>query len=238
SLCDAVLGLETRDLGLVDDTTRSSLKPQASSLSAYSQLILDQLERDNLFVVSLDDERVWYRYHHLFADLLRHRLTSGVSAETVASLHRRASVWYERQGLVAEAVQHALTAADDTRVADLIEQHGLRIIVGGQVYTVLSWLSALPDALIRARPMLCTVHALALLFTNQLAAAEARIQDAERTIQPDTPVDQVQLIQGRAAATRANIARYTGDLAGCVAFAEQVLRLLPSTETLARTTAT
>ena len=95
----------------------------------------------------------------------------------------------------------------------------------------------LPDALIRTRPLLCTIHALALLFTNQLAAAEARIQDAERSIQPDTPADQVQLIQGRAAAIRANIARYTGDLAGCVAFAQQVLRLLPETETIARTIA-
>ena len=79
--------------------------------------MLDELERANLFVVPLDDERQWYRYHHLFAEVLRHRLTSGVSAETVASLHRRASVWYERQGLVAEAVQHALTAADDERAS-------------------------------------------------------------------------------------------------------------------------
>ena len=101
---------------------------------------------------------------------------------------------------------------------DLIEQHGLRIIVGGQVHTVLGWLSALPDALIRARPLLCIFHALALLFTNELAAAEARLQDAERCIRPDTPAAEVQLIQGRAAAIRANIARYTGDLAGCVAY--------------------
>src|SRR6476659_837240 len=149
----------------------------------------------------------------------------------------RASVWYERQGLVAEAVQHAQMAADNERASDLIEQHGLRIIVGGQVQTVLGWLSALPDTLIHARPLLCTVHALALLFTNQLAAAEARIQDAERSIQPDTPADLLQLIQGRAAAIRANIARYTGDLASCVTFAHEVLRLLPETETIARTTA-
>jgi LuxR family maltose regulon positive regulatory protein len=236
-LCDSVLGLETGGWRLGEDASQpaSSLQPPASH--AYSQLILDQLERANLFVVPLDDERQWYRYHHLFTDVLRHRLTSGVSAETVANLHRRASVWYARQGLVAEAVQHALTAADDARVADLIEQHGLRIIVGGQVQTVLGWLSVLPDTLVRARPLLCTIHALALLFTNQLAAAEARIQDAERSIQPDTPADQVQLIQGRAAAIRANIARYTGDLAGCVAFGQQVLRLLPETETIARTIA-
>jgi len=238
-LCDAVLGMLTTDDRRLttDSSTTTVVGGQRSVVASYSQLILDQLERDNLFVVSLDDGRQWYRYHHLFADVLRHRLTSGVSAETVASLHRRASVWYERQGLVDEAVQHALTAADGARVADLIEQHGLRIIVGGQVQTVLGWLSALPDTLIRARPMLCTIHALALLFTNQLAAAEARIQDAERCIQPDTPADQVQLIQGRAAAIRANIARYSGDLAGCVAFAQQVLRLLPETETIARTIA-
>ena len=150
---------------------------------SYSQLILDQLERANLFVVPLDDERQWYRYHHLFAEVLRHRLMSGAPAETVAALHRRASVWYERQGLIAEAVQHAQMAVDNERASDLIEQHGIRIIVTGQVHTVLNWLSALPDALVRARPLLCTVHALALLLTNQLKATEARMQDAECGIQ-------------------------------------------------------
>jgi LuxR family maltose regulon positive regulatory protein len=250
SLCDVVMGLTPDERPMTNDqrhaegservpTTDHSLSSFVlrPSSDSYSQIILEQLERANLFVVSLDDDRHWYRYHHLFADLLRHRLRSGVSAETVASLHRRASAWFAQQGLVAEAVQHALTAADDALVVDLIEQHGLRIIVGGQVQTVLGWLGTLQDALIRARPMLCTVHALALLFTNQLAAAEARIQDAERTIQPHTPAAEIQLIQGRAAAIRANIARYTGDIAGSVSFAHEVLRLLPESETIARTTA-
>jgi LuxR family maltose regulon positive regulatory protein len=204
---------------------------------ASSQLLLEDLERANLFVVSLDDERHWYRYHHLFAEVLRQRLTNGTPAAAIASLHRRASVWHARQGLIAEAVQHGLTAADGVWVADLIEQHGLRVIVGGQIHTVLRWLSALPDALIRARPMLCTIHALALLFTNEWGAAEARLQDAERGIVAATPADQSQLIQGRAAAIRANIARYTGDLAGCVAYGHAVLRLLPESETIARTIA-
>ena len=97
---------------------------------------------------------------------------------------------------------------------------------------MLGWLSALPDTLLRARPLLFALHAFALLFTNQLAAAEARVQDAERCIQPDTPPDQAHLIQGHAAAVRANSARYTGDLAGCVAYGQQVLRLLPETERL------
>ena len=229
-LCDAVLEPELAVVRLVTDS------PGASH-SVASQLLLEELERANLFVVPLDDERHWYRYHHLFAEVLRHRLTNSASVAAVASLHSRASMWYERQGLVAEAMQHALTSADDERIAHLIEQHGLRIIVGGQVYTVLGWLRALSDPLIRARPMLCIIHALALLFTNQMAAAEARIQDAERCIQPDTPTALVHLIRGRAAAIRANIARYIGDLAGCVAYAQQVLRLLPETETIARTIA-
>lgn len=115
--------------------------------------MLADLEHDNLFVVPLDDDRQWYRYHHLFADVLRHRLISGVSMNMVAALHRRASGWYAQQGLVAEAVQHGLSAADGAWVADLIEQHGLRLIVGGQIHTVLRWLHALPDVLVRVRPM-------------------------------------------------------------------------------------
>jgi LuxR family maltose regulon positive regulatory protein len=223
ALCDAVLEPDVNNSG--------------ASQAVSSQLLLEELERVNLFVVPLDDERHWYRYHQLFAEVLRQRLTNGTSAESVAGLHRRASLWYEGQGLIAEAVQHALMAVDDERVAHLIEEHGLRIIVGGQVHTLLRWIGALADPLIRARPMLCIIHALALLFTNQVAAAEARLLDAERYIQHDTPTAQILLIQGRAAAIRANIARYTGDLAGCVAYAQQVLRLLPESETIARTIA-
>jgi LuxR family maltose regulon positive regulatory protein len=238
ALCDAVLlGSAEDERPVADADDPGSRRSVRGSDESYSQIMLEQLERANLFVVPLDDERQWYRYHHLFAEVLRHRLSNMVSSETVASLHRRASVWYARQGLVAEAVQHAQRAADTAQVATLIEQHGLRIIVGGQVQTVLGWLSALPDALIRTRPLLCTVHALALLFTNQPAAAEARLQEAEGSIRPDTPADQTRLIQGRAAAIRANIARYTGDLAGCVALAQQVLELLPERETIARTIA-
>ncbi|MBX3001393.1 MAG: hypothetical protein KF893_22920 [Caldilineaceae bacterium] len=229
-LCDAVVGSETRDLEPTAHTPRAGL-------SASSQLLLEELEHTNLFVVPLDDNRQWYRYHHLFAEVLRQHLTNGTPAEEIAILHGRASVWYERQGFVVEAMHHAQMATDQVRIAHLIEQHGLRIIVAGQVQTVLGWLSALPEAWFRAHPLLCTIHALALLFTNQLEAAEARIRDAESCIQPNTPAAEAQIIQGRAAAIRANIARYTGDLAGSVAFGQQVLRLLPESETIARTTA-
>jgi LuxR family maltose regulon positive regulatory protein len=234
-LCDALLGLEASDSRLADAnaTQASSPKPQAS----YSQLILEQIERANLFLIPLDEERRWYRYHHLFAEVLRERLANGAPAAEVAALHRRASDWFERHDLVAEAIQHALTAADGQRAANLIERHGVRIIGDGQVQTVLGWLHALPETLLRTRPMLCILHGFALQFTNQLAAAEVRVQDAERCLQPDTPPDQTRFIQGYAAAHRANTARYRGDIAGDVAFGQEVLRCLPETEVITRTVA-
>ena len=100
-LCDAVLGVGDQGLG---KRARSVRTPSTlhSSTPAYSQIVLADLERANLFVVPLDDDCQWYRYHHLFAEVLRQRLTSGATSATVATLHSRASVWYERQGLVAK----------------------------------------------------------------------------------------------------------------------------------------
>ena len=239
SLCDAVLDLPVGDAGSAatpEPATASALAP-ASFCDGASQQVLADLERSNLFVVPLDDDRTWYRYHHLFADVLRQRLAHSATAAAVATLHGRASAWYEQQGLVAEAVQHALRARDEARTARLIEQHGLPMIVGGQVQTVLGWLNQLPDVLLRSRPLLCIFHALALLFTNQLEAAEARLQDAERSTTPDTPPAEASFMQGYAAAIRANITLYTGDIAGCVAYGERVLGMLPETEVIARTTA-
>src|SRR5262249_17111952 len=147
ALCDAVLGLETRDLRLGgSDSQQASSRgalwaPQASQ--AYSQRILEQLEHTNLFTVPLDDTRQCYRQHQLFAEVLRERLLSGAANAMVAALHQRASGWFEQHGLVPEAVQHALACADWMRAADLIEQHGLALISRGQVSTLQQWMHAL-----------------------------------------------------------------------------------------------
>ncbi len=232
-LCDALLEIATPDNvpAAIDDLHPSLV------IGMPSQTILAEMERNNLFVVPLDDDRTWYRYHHLFADVLRQRLALSATPAVVALLHGRASAWYEQQGLITEAVQHALAAADSARAARLSEQHGLPMIVGGQMHTVLGWLRQIPDTVLQSRPLLCIFHALALLFTNELAAAEARLQVAERSIGPDTSPAAASATQGYAAAIRANIALYTGDVAGCVGWGEQVLRLLPETEVIARTTA-
>src|SRR5205085_183278 len=100
-----------------------------------SQAQLDALERANLFLVALDDERQWYRYHRLFAQMLRQRLQQ-TWPDRLPDLHCRASIWFEQQGLVAEAVEHALAAEDWERAARLIEQSGLLAVVRGQVHTV------------------------------------------------------------------------------------------------------
>ena len=239
-LCDAVMGDQRPAVvhaPTEHETVLAGSQPPATSHQPNGERLLAELERMNLFLVPLDHERHWYRYHHLFADVLRERLLRRLGQETVARLHGRASVWYERHALVTEAIHHALRAADGERAAHLIEQYGLRIIVDGQLQTVLGWLSALPETLVRARPMLCILHAFALVFTSQLEAAEARVQDAERSVQPDTPPDQVDFIRGYAASVRANSVRYRGDLASCVACGQQVLRLLPETEVVPRTVA-
>lgn len=238
-LCDAVLAIHTpvEEFSVNAEPHVLAASYATPPSQGSSQNMLEELERANLFVVPLDEERRWYRYHHLFADVLRQRLARSLSGAAVSTLHERASIWYEDQGLVSEAIQHALMMADASRAAELIERQGLAAIVGGQVQTALSWLSRIPEELLRYHPRLYIHSALALLFTNNLPAAEARVQDAERCIRPETPPAEAQNIQGLAAAIRANIALYTGDLAGCVAYGEQVVRLLPETELIARTTA-
>ena len=191
------------------------------------QEALEYLEHANLFVIPLDEDRRWYRYHHLFTDVLRQRLRE-TDADLLPELHRRASVWFERQGLATEAVHHALEAHDIERAAALIEDIGLSVMLPGQVYTLLGWLDKLSDAVVSSRPALCIVHAAALMFAGQPEAAEARLDDAERDVQADAPADQA-LILGQAASIRGNLARISGDLARCVAFSQRALDLLPET---------
>jgi len=148
SLCDAVLGVQTFERSNV-----STFKP-ADVQTAYSQLILAELERSNLFIVPLDDEQCWHRYHSLFVEVLRHRLGKGATPQEVATLHGRASRWFERQGLAPEAVKHALAAEDWDRAIALIEWHGLLAADGGNMDMLANWLTVVPGPLIAAHPLL------------------------------------------------------------------------------------
>jgi LuxR family maltose regulon positive regulatory protein len=197
-----------------------------------SQAMLEALERANLFVVALDEERGWYRYHHLFAEMLRRHL---LQAEPilVPDLHRRASDWYEQHNLPIEAVQHALAMPDVELAARLIEPIALSVALHGQISTVLGWLNALPEALVRAHPFLCVYYAVLLIFSNQFEAAEELLQQAERCVQ-GLPAEQALTIQGWVLANRAAIAGLSGDTPRAVSLARQALALLPEAEVISR----
>lgn len=168
-LCEYVLRSEARD----------------SPLNAISgQETLEYLERVNLFIVPLDKERHWYRYHHLFSDALRQRLTrTGASAvggeRDVPELHLRASEWHERHDLLLEAFQHAIAAQDVDLAARLIEGEGMPLVFRGAIGPVLHWLDSLPKEELDARPALNVMHASAMLMVGQMTGIEPKLQAAE-----------------------------------------------------------
>ncbi len=140
---------------------------------------LEALERGNFFVVALDDKRHWYRYHHLFADVLSAHLLAE-QPDQIATLHRRASEWYEHNGSAADAISHALSAYDFERAADLIELAIPAMRSNRQEAAVLGWLEALPDELVHSRPVLSAGYAWALLVSGELEGVETHLRDAER----------------------------------------------------------
>lgn len=158
---------------------------EAVTGEADSQDLLAYLEQANLFVVPLDNRRYWYRYHHLFADLLRRRLRQAMEPSAWTALYHRASVWYEHEGFIAEAVSQALAAPDFEHAADLLERYVLTVFFHGETMLVHSWLKALPEAVLRARPLLCAVYANTIAHTRlgrseTLNVAAGWLQAAER----------------------------------------------------------
>ena len=138
-----------------------------------------RLDRGNLFLVPLDDRRRWYRYHHLFADVLQARLLDE-QPDRAPELHRRASDWYEKNGERSEAIRHAIAGTDFERAAELIERAIPAMRSGRQDWSMLGWLESLPDELIALRPVLSVHYAGELLDRGQLEGAEAHLLNAER----------------------------------------------------------
>jgi LuxR family transcriptional regulator, maltose regulon positive regulatory protein len=199
--------------------------------------MLERLERENLFVVALDEERHWYRYHHLFSDFLRTRLKRE-SPERVSELHCRAAAWYERNGLISEAVGHALRAEDHERAADLVERVVGEMWFRGEVQTLLGWLEALPEVAKRRRPRLLLEHATALMWVGRLEGVESLVREAERIVDaaeefsgegPPSSTKNIHrpYLLGYAAAARAWHANLLGNPQGGIEFARRALALLP-----------
>ncbi len=150
---------------------------QDETLSA--QTMLEQLERANLFVIPLDDERRWYRYHHLFRDLLRQRLSQKQNKEAISQLHIRASEWFEQSGEIGDAFQHALAAADFDRAATLLETNWLSMDESFQMGTWLGWANQLPLSVRRVRPVLLTQMGWSYADAGNATASESILQEAE-----------------------------------------------------------
>ena len=140
-----------------------------------------QLEQSNLFVVPLDDERRWYRYHHLFADLLRARLVQ-TRPDLVPTLHRRASEWYARNELIAEAMRPPSPPAMSIRWRAWRKKTSSRMMDHGELSKLVGWMNAVPVEVMQARPWLCVAHAWAAVYTGQMAAVEPCLQEAERVL--------------------------------------------------------
>ena len=193
---------------------------------ASGQEILEYLERANLFIVPLDNERRWYRYHHLFGELLRQRL--GKPTE-FAEFHLRASQWYEENGDLGAAFHHAIAARDFVRAAGVAEAAWLGMNGSFQSVAWLGWVNNLPEEVIRVHPLLCAQLGQAFADAGEPAASELRLQDAERCLEGSDITNETQLkpLPAMIALTRAYNAQVQGDPTTTVKYAELALQLIP-----------
>ncbi|HET8631600.1 MAG TPA: LuxR C-terminal-related transcriptional regulator [Thermomicrobiales bacterium] len=201
---------------------------------ADSQAALERLERENLFVVPLDEERAWYRYHHLFAEFLRNRLRHTAPA-LAPELHRAAADWYARRGLPAEAVEHALAGGAFDLAADLVAGLAPELWARREPVTLWRWLDALPDEVVLARPRLALATAESRLMRGENRATASYLEAAERLLRAPAGAE------GRGpdaadlagvAAMRAWAAVIKGDAAGALALAREALDRLPPADRL------
>jgi LuxR family transcriptional regulator, maltose regulon positive regulatory protein len=205
--------------------------------SASVQETLESLERANLFLVPLDNERRWYRYHQLFADLLRQRLHRSLASSTedaenlVHALHSRASQWYEDNGLELEAFHHAAAANDVERAERLIEGNRIPRHYRGAVTTILDWLSSLPTTVLDARPSLWWRYGSLLLVNGQTTGVEEKLNAAEAALHNTTldyrANDETRLLVGRIAAARAVLALTRYQVEVMIAQSHRALAYLP-----------
>lgn len=213
-LCDAVM---TGNGGEADGLSEETF-------SLTGQKMLEMVERSNLFIVRLDDERRWYRYHQLFADLLRHRLRQ-LYPDLLPILHRRASEWHQNEGLLPMAVDHSLAGGDFERAARVIEASADAIFMRAEFTTMRRWIEALPEDVLQARPLLCVYYGLVLLLVGgTLEEVKACVADASEG-------DNSGAFEGELAAVRAILASLEGEIEDSLDLSRRALELLPPERT-------
>lgn len=190
---------------------------------------LESLERANLFIIPLDPSREWYRYHHLFGDLLRHQLR--LQKDTpLEELHRQARLWFEGEGYLGDAIQHALAARDWESASRLIVKASEGMLKRGEIATLIGWLRNTPVEIVFTQPMLCITFAWALLLASQFDAAKPLLEHAEQLARPGSS------FLGQVAAAQAYLARARGDNQRLIEKSQQALSLLPEADMVSRGT--
>ncbi|RPI55140.1 MAG: hypothetical protein EHM56_05530, partial [Chloroflexi bacterium] len=211
-LCDAVIGNQgTRESGTIPGSPIPDT-PIPGSPIPTSQSILEYVERANLFLVPLDDERTWYRYHHLFADLLRAQLQRSLGAQGVARLHVRAAEWHAQNGSVLEAIHHASAAADDERVEHLIEQNYMEMVSRGEMSGMRLWTGKLSKELVHSRPWLCIYEAYSHAWFGELDEADSLLGEAEKRIRSEISAPDAHSMLGHLAYVRSRVTAMRGDI--------------------------
>jgi LuxR family maltose regulon positive regulatory protein len=197
-----------------------------------SHQMLEKIEAANLFLIPLDDTGQWYRYHHLFAEMLQSRLQQTQPGLRPA-LHRRASEWHEQSGYLVEAINHALAAQAFDRAAMLVEQVAPAMIQYSELVRLLSWLEILPADEVQTRPLLGLYYGWSLFLSGQIQPAVAHLEAVEALLEADA-TKQTPEVQGHVAAMRAYLIRVTGDLAATITLSRQALTHLPEQDSLLR----
>jgi LuxR family maltose regulon positive regulatory protein len=196
--------------------------------------MLADLQRRNLFIVPLDEQHRWYRYHQLFADLLVNLLRSELPPERIRELYLRASEWYEQNGNLDDAIKLSFQAQEFERAASLIERVAQTFIAHGRLATLTHWLEALPAALLHTRPRLRLYQGWALSLSGQIGAAEQSLQEAQATLRglPRTPDNKA--LRGQLAALLTGIATQREETAAVVQRAREALAYLPEEDRISR----
>lgn len=186
----------------------------------HSQAMLERLEQANLFIIALDESRQWFRYHHLFADLLRQRLR--LEQGDTADLHQRAAQWHEQNGFYRRAVNHYLQAKVWEQAAALIQSHNDEMQKRGENITFLRWMKRLPDTVIEANPDLCLDYAWALALSGQPDEADSFLKFAEEAFR-ENPRQ-----YGAVLSAQIHLARIRHDLPQTISLSERALAIMPA----------
>jgi len=200
SLCNALMGEEWKRSG------------------ENCQAVLEYLEKSNLFLLPQDENKQWYRYHHLFADLLRARLQVSLGAEGVAQLHVRASDWHEQHGSVLEAIHHASLASDDERLERFIEQNYMELVSRGEQSSLRYWTGKLTKELVYRRPRLCIWEAYSHSWFGELDEADRLLEAAEKRIRSEISTSDTRPMQAHLAYVKSRVTAMRGDLPRAIEF--------------------